>query len=376
MYASWANNITKQLPAPGTRSGKLPQAFSMDTYDNFDQLTAEKLQINVTGGGAGERTESLIDLTGMIVEERKIDRVVARGQRYHEQGKLAKNEFDVLIDRIRNETQIAQRRETQALSNIRSLTGITSNRDFYDRFIAGNDDIDTVKELFITQFAKDPALEGADLDELFKEATYKMAHGALKEIGGQRSTRIMGSSEAKSLINQLQGDDVGLVTEYTNALGMIEALNDPDIVKNLGKIGIDKKHTDHLSNIMEYVASKQAVAIAGDASARGMNPNEVLSRAYNIAREMVSPQYIASELAIRIIQKNNSDTFLLALQSKEAAQIMEKMMYFPEKIRPQDMKTFEALLVQFAAVETIKRGQEQVIEAWYGETLGEETDEN
>ena len=166
-----------------------------------------------------------------------------------------------------------------------------------------------------------------------------------------------------------------VIKEFTNTLGLIEALQDPSIIRNLNKVGIDEAHVKHLEMITTYISTKQAMNLAADASARGMNANEVLSRAYNIAREMVSPTYIASELAVRILKKADSDSFLLMLQNKEAAKIMEKMMYFPERVRPGEMNTFETLVLQFAATQVVAKGQREEITSFLNDAVGVTDDE-
>jgi|11BtaG_2_1085332.scaffolds.fasta_scaffold01541_4 hypothetical protein len=375
LYSSWAEDILKRSVKPGASAGigRTPVAFSTSVMDNYDDITEKAMQVNVRQDGK-DITRPLVSLTELIAEEQRIEKVVAKGGRYHQKGLEARKEIVTTMKRVKGEAIIAQKLEISALEQIKSLTGITSNADFYSQYINGTGSIETVKEIFVTRLRKDPTLKDVDLEALFDEAAYKMAYGALKEIGGIRATRIRRTSEYNELISE--GADTKLVEEMTNTLGLAAELQDETTIKNLAKIGIDSEQVKHLENISLYIAGKQAMNIAADASAKGMNANEVLSRAYNISRGMVSPTYVASELAVRIMKKNNADAFLLALQSKEAAKIMEKMMYFPELVRPGEMKTFETLLISFAASDAVRKGQELATVDWLDTTLGVESDEN
>jgi murein L,D-transpeptidase YcbB/YkuD len=81
--------------------------------------------------------------------------------------------------------------------------------------------------------------------------------------------------------------------------------------------------------------------------ARNMSMNEVLSRAYNISRGMVSPLYVTSEFAIRAASASSINLLQLTAQNEDAARIVAKMFENPELVTRQDIDTFDQLLQSF-----------------------------
>ena len=120
---------------------------------------------------------------------------------------------------------------------------------------------------------------------------------------------------------------------------------------------MDPEHIDSVKNIFTYLANQQAAGTAVSLAAKGMSANEALSRAYNIAREMVSPTYVASEVTIRMLQKEGADALLMSLQSPDAAAIMEKILRFPKLVTPKELKTFDTLVTEFLFTEVARKGQ-------------------
>ena len=107
-----------------------------------------------------------------------------------------------------------------------------------------------------------------------------------------------------------------------------------------------------------------------------MSANEALSRAYNIAREMVSPTYVASEVTIRMLQKKGADALLMSLQSPDAAIIMEKILRFPKLVTPKELKTFDTLVTEFLFTEVARKGQEAALTGYFNSYIKEEESTN
>ena len=130
-----------------------------------------------------------------------------------------------------------------------------------------------------------------------------------------------------------------------------------------------------IENILRYTVNQEMVRIAGDSLSETMSVNQAISRAYNIARGMVSPAYIGTEAAVRLMQKNNSDALFLALQNKDAAKIMEKMLATPKLMTKAELDTFDTLLINFVATDVVRKGQQEATEAYFKQ-YEEQTDEN
>jgi len=76
---------------------------------------------------------------------------------------------------------------------------------------------------------------------------------------------------------------------------------------------------------------------------------------------MVSPLYVGSEIAVRIMQEMGAETLMMALDSKDAGRIMRNILEFPELVTPQDLKKFDTYLIQFMITHATRTGQEAVV---------------
>ena len=212
---------------------------------------------------------------------------------------------------------------------------------------------------------------GVDLEKLFDNAIYNMTYRGLVEIGGYGPVgrRLQAISQCRLL-----GEDI-VVHGFANTLGALAELENPQVRKNLEKV-MDPEHIDSVKNIFTYLANQQAAGTAVSLAAKGMSANEALSRAYNIAREMVSPTYVASEVTIRMLQKKGADALLMSLQSLDAAAIMEKILRFPKLVTPKELKTFDTLVTEFLFTEVARKGQEAALTGYFNSYIKEEESTN
>ena len=59
---------------------------------------------------------------------------------------------------------------------------------------------------------------------------------------------------------------------------------------------------------------------------RGISNNEIISRAFNLARGMVSPTYVGAEIAFRLASNAGIEMLQLAGSSREASRLMKQML--------------------------------------------------
>ena len=89
-----------------------------------------------------------------------------------------------------------------------------------------------------------------------------------------------------------------------------------------------------------------------------MNTNQLISRAFNLARGMVSPQYVAAEFGVSLASQAGLDLMKLAAGNKEAADIMLRMIKFPKDMTKADLDTFDNLVTDFVISELGQLGEE------------------
>ena len=276
----------------------------------------------------------------------------------------------------KDETQIKIKGQKKAMETLQTLTNLKDPGSFYEEFIGADayGDIDLLRDQFMETLKRDKSLEGVDLEKLFDNAIYNITYKGLIERGGYGPVGRAATAEINEL-KGLLGENI-VIHGFTNTIGALAELENPQVLRNLEKV-MPPEHIENVKNILTYLVRQQASTTAMNLAAKGMSANEALSRAYNIARQMVSPTYVASEVTIRMLQKKGADAFLLSLQSPDAAAIMDKMLRFPKLVTPKELKTFDTLVQEFLLTEVARKGQEAALTDYFNMYLGEEetTDE-
>tara|TARA_R110002020_G_scaffold115219_2_gene264935 strand:+ start:444 stop:5297 length:4854 start_codon:yes stop_codon:yes gene_type:complete len=90
----------------------------------------------------------------------------------------------------------------------------------------------------------------------------------------------------------------------------------------------------------------------------GMSVESVFSRVFNLARGMVSPIYVATEVSVRTMMQRNQSLISLALSDRVAARIMDKMLNRPKEITRKDLQLFGLRIQNYIASDIIRNGGE------------------
>ena len=113
----------------------------------------------------------------------------------------------------------------------------------------------------------------------------------------------------------------------TNAAQIVSDLENPNVLNILEEF-IDPEHISFLKDIGEYMmyAGGTGLNFASRNQIRGVSPNELISRAFNIARGMVSPTYVAAEFAFRLMSQYDLNAITFAAQDKEMSRALVKVL--------------------------------------------------
>lgn len=131
-----------------------------------------------------------------------------------------------------------------------------------------------------------------------------------------------------------------------------ELLASDDFRNILMEAGISDERLETLEDtiiLLQTISNTGAISGSIGGAVRNISPNEIISRSFNIARRMVSPTYVAAEMAFRVMQKNKIDVLRFAASSEEAGVILYKMISNPDAITPTDMNTFSTLAKAYVA---------------------------
>ena len=160
-----------------------------------------------------------------------------------------------------------------------------------------------------------------------------------------------------------EGRDGNLVETYdlTQPQNVVNLYAKDNNFRNiLSELGMEDTHIDRMRDI--YILSQSYLQASGSMRSagrtiRGISPNEIISRAFNISRGMVSPQYVLAEFAYRIMEKHKVDVLKFAAGDEIAADILYKLMDNPDTIGINEIKTFERLAKSFVTRELAKRSE-------------------
>jgi hypothetical protein len=161
----------------------------------------------------------------------------------------------------------------------------------------------------------------------------------------------------------LDGEEFTNMALYTPEM-IVEALERDNVKAILGRY-IDSDHQEFISDIAEtlseemaYISRQQGMEPKISNIVRPMNTNQLISRAFNLARGMVSPQYVAAEFGVSLASQAGFDLMKLAAGNKEAADIMLRMIKFPKDMTKADLDTFDNLVTDFVISELGQLGEE------------------
>ena len=255
---------------------------------------------------------------------------------------------------VRGEVKVQDLRKQQARKTIQALADIDNPSQFFDKYIGGyGHDVNDLRTAYISAavslVSPDQAKKAAQTAaEEFDSGVQSLTFQALLEKGGY------GMSPDATFTSVKDGERfAGKILNDT--VGLMETLKDENVQQRLLQV-MDADSIEYMFNIVAYTHMKNVTG-ARMIHGRPMSANEVISRAYNIARGMVSPLYVGTEIGVRIAQEANANILILAMENRDAGRIMSTMLTNPKALTPQDLSNFDEMVLAFIATQ----GQEQVL---------------
>ena len=201
-----------------------------------------------------------------------------------------------------------------------------------------------VKEIFVGE--GDLAIE-VDIEKVIDDGIKQllldglMMRGGIDVIGGRPMFTADGAE------NVMEG--------FTRPGQLAKLLENDKVFENVSEI-LGDDHAGFVRDIAVYMNMK-ADSVMGkydptiDKIVRGFGTNQLISRAFNIRRGMVSPQYVAAELAVAVAGQAGIDMMKLAATNEDGARFMHRFMEFPESMTKADLNAFSNLLTTFVITE-------------------------
>ena len=354
IFDGWAYDYLESFKpragAGGVRPG-MGYSFEQSTdIDILNQYTKVKARVKNPDGSISIEEVSFPDVSRMISEEKNIINEIGEGGRFVKEFEQFKVDFKNTVATVTDRAKIDEARELAGLKYLQHISGTLDARNFYDTFLGSKatESLEDLEKVFMATMKRSGEIEPKEAKEMYDAAIVSLTYEGMIDLGGYSTV----AATQRGLQGELMTGKI-----LTDGAALLQDLSDPAVVKNLEKI-MDKEQIEYLTDIVDYTVAKSAVYATAEGMVRGMSTNEVLSRAYNISRGMVSPLYVGSEMAVRLMEKNSSDALLLAVQNKDAARIVSKMIRFPKLITPTELKTLDTLLLEFVATDVVRKGQQ------------------
>lgn len=337
LYEYWGEAKAAGLNEAIRRGIVSGRGLKEGTYDfnaqrNLLDNVAPLLNVKVVGSPTGPldirkgaeagapREVPLLDLRDVVTAEQDIVDIMALSENLQKQYK----KFETTInDRTSDASKMAQTAvdlEQRIVKNFEQVAGTRAPKQFYEQYVETNDIglVRGLKENYVNTMIE-TGMDRAQAEKEFNQGmVYMITNGLIDRAGVTQTEKIT----IKAMNGQRKTIDV-----MTNAAQIVSDLENPNVLNILEEF-IDPEHISFLKDIGEYMmyAGGTGLNFASRNQIRGVSPNELISRAFNIARGMVSPTYVAAEFAFRLMSQYDLNAITFAAQDKEMSRALVKVL--------------------------------------------------
>ena len=336
-----------QLGPMGAQEPGVGGSYNFGRVENVRRLQ-DDLQVKVIKEDGTEEFRSWFDLEDMIVAENDIARLVeedmATRQRYEAFVELVSRKTGSMYDEAKESLAL----EAGQQRVIRRAAEISNPEEFYQKYILDYDSglFEDMRERFVKGYIKEfDVTETEALQNFNKGVTYMITQGLIARS----------KTQAEASYDFFDGTTRTIKT-FVNPINLVSDLEDKNVLRTL-RLVMDEDHITYMKEFGEMLMMAQGTSLAHmspDGITRSISPNELISRAFNIARGMVSPTYVGAEFAFRLLQDAEVNAFTLAAENKEANRIMLLLMEDPKLVTEQDVKTLSTIVTSVVIREGIR----------------------
>ena len=355
MYEHWgeARKATLDKLKTQVRLGNkvTVQDYNFGALENFEKLKGV-FDVQVKGANGKTQTRSLVDLEDIIAEEKELINLMELSVDANNKYKALATEINDTSSLLRERLNVKLQIEGKSVNVLEQVAGTKGSEKFYETYIENGSpsSIRSLKNSFIDARTKEKGVTEEMAADEFKQGMVFHVNRALL------SRAEMGRAERT--LTGLDGKPFNL-SQMAAPGKLAEDLGNPNTQKILKEIGLEDDHVEFLDDIANYFEYAQGTSMSRydiHGHVRGLSPNELISRSFNLARGMVSPTYVVGEMSARLLIAKGNEIIVLAAQSKDAARIIGQMLQNPRTISKDDVKTFGTLLQEFAITEAIRTG--------------------
>ena len=344
IYSDWASKFLKitETISPTPRAGLLDRKTLTAGY-NFAKIDRDRLNdisslTKVMVQKNGELVEmNMLDLTKMLDDELDIVKHITRYQKAQKTyEKIRRTGMKKILNLKKNESSSLNVRN-KIIEEIENISKFKRNPEgFYTQYII-NGTADGIREIRKEALKKGFKREDFDNALMYYVNKGMLAAGDLKVMSGKKVPTFDGKFASLKGFNAPEN----LLNDLRERKEIFDEILGKDISDNMEQI------VDLL--VKERDAFGDVDRISG--MVRGISNNEIISRAFNLARGMVSPTYVGAEIAFRLASNAGIEMLQLAGSSKEASRLMRQMLENPEKLTPAEIGRFGVLALDFVITE-------------------------
>ena len=373
IYDGWARDVIGKLDTAAKRSRRTP-GVAVDIRKrgglnvNLPQLTniddvqdAFKIRIingpnNPSGGLDGAVVYNMLDLEGMVAEQRTLQKLLDQDE---DALRVAQQAANRIVDEVERQTKtltgLADPKRKQVNQAIMEAAQVGRNSaSFVERYIEKG----TTEDLSRLAFEVRYRLTGGDP----KITTVKIGERDVpieQAINDGIATLLLDGLMQKGGVTQMGGDK-NLRETFVNPEALFKIMSNDNSYSQIEQI-LGPEHASFMKDISQYFMMKSRAPM-GEYDEKIKNlvtefgVNKLISRAFNLRRGMVSPQYVAAELSVALATQAGIDVIKLAATDKNSALFMSQFLRYPENMTKAEIEMGSQLIVNFVITEFASLG--------------------
>ena len=235
-----------------------------------------------------------------------------------------------------------------AINALDNITNYVKNpKRFYDEHFA-NATPESIKELVADLVSKGASMDEPVSEETIRKSLKYMYMRGIFDIASVRKSVDVLSETPNKIASRSE------ITDIQSFVNTVLDNKNRDVMQAI--MGVDSEHMGFLTDMANWVtyAGGNPRGFAPSSDTKGVTIDSIFSRVFNIARGMVSPLYVGTEIATRLLLEKNQSLLSVALRDKKASQILARMIKDPEGMNDKDIKTLGQRLKVYITMEVLQ----------------------
>jgi hypothetical protein len=293
-------------------------------------------------GTPGSRKLALTKVTDFSIELDELFRTDANTRRTYQD---MREEINDNKSTLRIAAQQEVDREADILKNLQMYDQLVAKPEaFFDAVFEGAtpESIDNMVKLRMQQFKMD----GVQMSEEDIRAGLKFMYiRGLEAKSGRKGAQLAGTGDAITVVQ-----DASVLVNYAKTPRH----------KLVMQAVLGEDHQKEMEMIADWssMAMGDGLGFMSDPELREMSVESIFSRVFNLARGMVSPIYVATEVSTRAMMRRNQSLIRLALSDRQAGGVIAKLLTSDKPLSRADMNLLALRLKNYVATDVIRTGSE------------------